>query len=549
VTTNKDDERGAAAPAECPETSDGPQNPPPRLPRPDPPKRDEHGHLRDFQEPVAWLFGRQFLRSLRGLLLYSAFGGKLDPRDWMTATLASFDYENPEQFVPGLDPVKVREAVDDEEGFWFDYISDTGDGMKATYSIAYMCLSDLAVPTLIAPGEENPTEAGGRVLKAGDRALPILKKVEGRGEAQAVLPRGQFLFIGGDTAYHVSDYMTLIDRIYHTFRWAYEDLVEDGGRTGQEVPRPVYGIPGNHDYYDQLDGFRRQFHAPVLWEPRPPNDPASKTKPPYLEDNEQAQLRLYGFYRTQAASYVALRLPFGWQMWGLDTETGQIDERQKRFFRRLCGPERDAAEESRDDFVIPPDRLIVATCAPTTVFGQIAKPDEFRAAAAFGQLGIEQPFLPEDLTASKRADGTYDLSQTGDVRLKPNQCRLDLAGDIHHYARYWGPPAPECSEEPRKERPGPQADRPEAESYASVVSGIGGAFNHPTLTYFGHVREQTLYPSERKSTREISRLIFNLWTIWKGGYIQLAGALIAFLVYFAFTVPQSSRELLNNLPH
>ena len=76
MTTNKDDGRGAAAPADCRETSDGPREPPPRLPRPDPPKEDEHGRVRNFQEPVAWLFGRQFLRSLRGLLLYSAFGRK-----------------------------------------------------------------------------------------------------------------------------------------------------------------------------------------------------------------------------------------------------------------------------------------------------------------------------------------------------------------------------------------------------------------------------------------------------------------------------------------
>ena len=35
------------------------------------------------------------------------------------------------------------------------------------------------------------------------------------------LPRGEFLFIGGDTAYHASDYMTLVNRIQHPFAYAF----------------------------------------------------------------------------------------------------------------------------------------------------------------------------------------------------------------------------------------------------------------------------------------------------------------------------------------
>jgi len=383
VTTNKGEDGGPAAmhATNCEQTSDGPRQRPPQRSSQGPPKHDEYGRPRRFEKPVAWLFGRQLLRSLRGILLYSAFGGKLDPRDWMTATPASLDPEDAGDLVPGLNRAELSARIEEEGGFWFDYLSDTGDGMRATYSIAYLCLSDLAVPSL-EPG----------VLKAGDEARPVIR---GREAGPAVLPRGAFLFVGGDTAYHASDYMTLIDRIYNTFRWAYEDLKDDGGLTGDEPPRPVYAIPGNHDYYDQLDGFRRQFHQPVRWEPRPPQA-ASQDKPPDLKGYETAQLRLYGFYRTQSASYVALRLPFGWQLWGLDTETGQINERQKSFFRQFCEPKRTDAEESRDDFIRPPKRLIVATCAPTTSFGRLADPEDFKAADAFGQLGIEQPFLPKD---------------------------------------------------------------------------------------------------------------------------------------------------------
>ena len=40
---------------------------------------------RVFEKPVAWLFGPQLIGGLKGILLYTAYGDKLDPRDWMTA--------------------------------------------------------------------------------------------------------------------------------------------------------------------------------------------------------------------------------------------------------------------------------------------------------------------------------------------------------------------------------------------------------------------------------------------------------------------------------
>ena len=490
---------------------------------------------RKFERPVAWLLGRQLMGSVKGILLYSAYGKKLDPRDWMTAKAVSFDPSDDRLEPPaGVEKAALDEAIRRKGGFWFDYISDTGDGMKAVYSIAYLCLSDLSVPTL------DPER-----LRAGE---PVGK---GRADGRELLPRGEFLFVGGDTAYHASDYMTLIDRIQNPFKWAYEDLVRDGGISEDEPPRPLFGIPGNHDYYDQLDGFRRQFRHPARWERRPPAYHGGAENLPPDRRAELAQLSVPGFYRIQEASYVAFRLPFGWWMWGLDTETGQIDERQKNFFWQFCRTARSRPGLARPDLVVPPQRLIVATCSPTTTFGKLADPEDYKAADAFGQLGIEQPFLPKDVKGSRRDNGSYDLAETGDERLKPAQCRLDLSGDVHHYARYWGPPPPARSIEPRVGAgdDAPKADRPTSYSYASVVSGIGGAFHHPSQTYLDEVREQSLYPSEARSTGEVARSVFKFWNIWGGGYVWLAGFIIAFLIYFAFTVPQSSRQFLNNLPH
>ena len=67
----------------------------------------------------------------------------------------------------------------------------------------------------------------------------------------------------------MSDYASLHLRFQQPFSWAYEDLREDKGLPSLKNPnntaqnlkrfRPIFGIPGNHDYYDMLDGFRRQF--------------------------------------------------------------------------------------------------------------------------------------------------------------------------------------------------------------------------------------------------------------------------------------------------
>src|ERR1700754_4931088 len=81
---------------------------------------------RNFEKPVAWLLGKQLLGGLKGMLLYTAYGAKLDPRDWMTGEALDF-----------------ATAAEGKEEFWFDYLSDAGDGTKAMYSIAYLAMSPL----------------------------------------------------------------------------------------------------------------------------------------------------------------------------------------------------------------------------------------------------------------------------------------------------------------------------------------------------------------------------------------------------------------------
>ncbi len=204
----------------------------------------------------------------------------------------------------------------------------------------------------------------------------------------------------------MSDYPSLSNRFQNPFNWAFEDLKRDLKGKFDEGRRPLFGIPGNHDYYDLLDGFQRQFREPVR----------DDRKTYMADDPTSPQLRLLGFERRQDASYIALRLPFNWRLWGLDTDVGKIDERQQEFFKRLLP----AGETA--------DRLIVATSAPTTVFGQYAKKDDEKASKAFFALDLPREFLPAGDPRLEPDEG----------RLRPDQCRLDIAGDIHHYARYWG---------------------------------------------------------------------------------------------------------------
>lgn len=454
-----------------------------------PPDEETEEAPRIFEEPVAWLLGQQLLGGIKGMLLYTAYGAKLDPRDWMTPTFHDF---------------ATAEAEAKGE-FWFDYMSDVGDGTKAMYGIAYLALSNLWT-NLPANGTSLPADT------------PNPEVTTTADERRFSLPRGQFLFIGGDTAYHASDYMSLVNRIQRPFNYAYMDLRSQGLIADDHPRRPIFGIPGNHDYYDQIDGFRRQFRKPVRKE---------GPFPPKKSGGANAQLTVAGFARVQEASYVALHLPFGWWFWGLDTESPSdrpnqnLDRRQERFFESLS---RQGAKFKE------PDKLIVATSAPTTVFGDIGTDDDVKTSRPMNALKIKTPFLPKN----------GDLASTGDAELDPGQCRLDLSGDVHHYARYWGPQAATNSREHSS------APRPSANSYASVVSGAGGAFHHPTTTYNNEICEQALYPPEAKSRKAIAQRIFNFWNVRKGGYIWLFGLIIAAAIFFGVTIPQSSRQFISN---
>jgi hypothetical protein len=386
--------------------------------------------LKRFRSPVGWLFGRDLIASLKGILVYYFFGEGVDPKDWMT---------------PAVDERFVGSA-DASGEFWFDYIADTGDGQRPAYALSYLCLGDLWA-----------TDA-----PAADRDRRQLAHTTAPKDAQAAtatrLPRGEFLFVGGDTSYHVGDYRTLLARFHAPFWWAAKDR-ENAGHPPPDT-RPIFAIPGNHDYYDNIVGFNRQFR------------PALGDDVVLLGKHYKTRLDLPGFCRAQNASYVFLRLPFDWSFLGVDAQNGRIDIRQYAFFDKAL------RQHGRE-------RLIIATPEPTTCFGRTADPDSKRT-DLFRALGLALAFLK-------------------DGALEPGRARVDISGNYHHYERYWGA----------------TDGTAETAHYAHIVAGGGGAFLHPSDTDFKQLPRKAVYPPPADSRRDVMRPIVAPWRVLVGGRVWL----------------------------
>lgn len=191
---------------------------------------------------------------------------------------------------------------------------------------------------------------------------------------------------------------------------------------------------------------------------------------------------LADYRRKQRASFVALRLPFNYLFLGVDSQGGKIDRRQRQFMSRCLGKYGD-------------ERLIIATPEPTTVYDRVAP----QAKQVFEDLHLPRPF----------AEQTPAFPE-------PESLHLDLSGDVHHYARYADESHP---------------------NYASVVSGGGSAFVHPThCSHFepGQAwppRAAKLYPDPKTSRDLITARLLCPWRILRGGGVFLLGGLFALAIY------------------
>ena len=70
--------------------------------------------------------------------------------------------------------------------------------------------------------------------------------------------------------------------------------------------------------------------------------------------------------------------------------------------------------------------------------------------------------------------------------------------------------------------------------------GGGGAFLHASHSDVGQVPHAAIYPSRRDSHNLMLERLLNPYNIYNGGYVFVAGAVVAFVTYFAAAIPDSS---------
>ncbi len=261
------------------------QDPPMATPI-DPGPRPESGPVSDAPDQIGFVPRRKLRWLSPGLLLRTGLQAASSEK------LAEFIDRRESQAV--LAPTTVDLSGTDE--LWLDYVADCGDGFDAATTVASL----LARAELTVSGHR--TRAGSVLVMGGDQAYPYASMQEYRDRL-------------------VGPYRSMLP-------W-----------TSQ--PRRLFAIPGNHDWYDGLSSFLKQF----------------------------CQGRWIGGWRTQQArSYFALDLPGPWRLWAIDIALGtDIDAQQLDYFTER------AAE------LDPGDAIILVSAKPSWTKAGPAHPDAYDA--------------------------------------------------------------------------------------------------------------------------------------------------------------------------
>jgi hypothetical protein len=332
------------------------------------------------QESVDWISPPELLKAAHRSLLSKTFGDYADRRELIGLSAPLIDPDQPPDGI-GSDGFFRRESDAEDLAkrsgkghasslaeYWIDFVADVGDGFDATYAVAEQLASDVLIPGLIKlPGHYD---AG-----CFTDAPP--------------LPRGRVLVMGGDEVYPVpindpdkNSYLARTAGPYEAalqYRW---------GELGESKPvLHLYAIPGNHDWYDGLVAFTKQF-CTGQW---------------------------IGAWKTQQhRSYFAVQLPtkFKWWIWGIDIGfEGPIDRPQLEYFKRA------------GKALGPDEGVILCTAKPSWI--DCPTRDDHGENSDAGE--------PHD------NDKAYTLLRWFMEQAIPKEklgVRLMLSGDSHFYARY-----------------------------------------------------------------------------------------------------------------
>jgi len=416
---------------------------------------------------IRWYGVTSLFGHLRNFIARAIASESVDSRDWMRPN-------SPENMLAAAAAVLGSSAS--REGpratlvgalgrpVWVDFVADTGDDRDVSAGVGAM----LAATYDVDDGN------GGRMH----------------------LPRGDVLVFGGDVAYPVAT----ADEIYKRLVLPWNEQLRRA--LASSTRRVVIGVPGNHDWYDGLDGFgrlfRRRMEEPFRADDRDTTPKLGKrlrrrtgrnvglvARQLHLDEVGSLVGLVFGFFRSvraffrgvgvkrrrrlvlrgyvpvQEASYFVLPLAPGLDMFGGDRQLGRIDFRQRAFFTRWRKQH--------------PDRAVLFVAGdPALAYGHRNDPGARMLAAC--RLGLERDRV------------------------------LYLAGDFHHYER-----------------------RTIGRSI-HVIAGGGGAFLHGTRIGpypSASGPPDVVYPSGAASRKLVAQVPFKLALGGAGLLVHIALAFLA----------------------
>jgi hypothetical protein len=284
-----------------------PEAPRPRRPEPPRPeirKRFARGKARP--RGVVWFGVTSFWGHLQHFLATAIATEDVDSRDWMTPDepgelLARIARElGGDPSAPSLTEALGRDV-------WIDFIADTGDDVSVSRAVARLLFAEYELPDSDRPGHH------------------------------LVAPRGDVLLFGGDIAYPVATAREIANRVIAPWNQVLESLPRD------DKPRILLAIPGNHDWYDGLDGFQRMFRFRSNDdEVRPSVVGISQAMLEHYAEWTREFLRggkvekpkalaLSGYTPVQNASFFALAVTPAFHLYGVDRQLTTPDSRQRQF--------------------------------------------------------------------------------------------------------------------------------------------------------------------------------------------------------------------------
>ena len=284
---------------------------------------------RRYPRAIAWFGLRSFYGHLWHLAASAVATQDIDARDWMcpqppdalTARIAEALGRHDEPEDDGQAPSLAERLGGD---LWIDYLADTGDDSSVSAAVADMVFRRYRVAE--EGGGHGDLQSEGEAGEDGERG-------------GKVLPRGHLLVFGGDTAYPVATDVEIHNRVSVPFNRVLKSRM-DG------CPRVLLGIPGNHDWYDGLDGFARMFRARQGSVDRASTYDDDRLEPGQIHRliewveafragefvAKRPTLPLYGYTPVQSASYFCLRLAPNLDLWAVDRQLRAVDYGQQSYF-------------------------------------------------------------------------------------------------------------------------------------------------------------------------------------------------------------------------